>query len=87
MEAIAIIGLLAGGVFFVGSQNAYFSRLWRYWTDGKARTRTYLEFIAFEQRFVYWSTAMRIYEQNPLLGVGLGNYAFLLSRYAAQPAL
>jgi O-antigen ligase len=76
VEAIAIISLLAGGIFLVGSQNAYFSRLWRYWTEGKARTRTYLEFIAFEQRFVYWSTAMRIYDQNPLLGVGLSNYAF-----------
>jgi hypothetical protein len=76
VEGLALLALLVGGLFFVGSQNAYFSRLWRYWTEGKARTRTYLEFIAFEQRFVYWATAMRIYDQNPALGVGLGNYAF-----------
>jgi len=76
VEAAAILAVLAGGIFFVGSQNAYFSRLWRYWTEGKARTRTYLEFIAFEQRFVYWATALNIYNQNPALGVGLGNYAF-----------
>lgn len=76
LEAVAILAVLVGGVFFVGSQNAYFSRLWRYWTEGKARTRTYLEFIAFEQRFVYWATALNIYHQNPVLGVGLGNYAF-----------
>jgi O-antigen ligase len=76
VEGLALLALLVGGLFFIGSQNAYFSRLWRYWTEGKARTRTYLEFIAFEQRFVYWATAMRIYDQNPALGVGLGNYAF-----------
>jgi len=76
VEVAGILSLLVGSIFFVGSQNAYFSRLWRYWTEGKARTRTYLEFIAFEQRFVYWATALRIYDQNPALGVGLGNYAF-----------
>jgi hypothetical protein len=75
-EAAAILAILVGGIFFVGSQNAYFSRLWRYWTESKARTRTYLEFIAFEQRFVYWATALNIYDQSPTLGVGLGNYAF-----------
>jgi hypothetical protein len=75
-EAAAILAVLVGSIFFAGSQNAYFSRLWRYWTEGKARTRTYLEFIAFEQRFVYWATALNIYNQNPALGVGLGNYAF-----------
>jgi O-antigen ligase len=76
LEAGLIVAVLIGGVVVVGSQNPYFSRLWRYWTDGKARSRTYLEFIAFEQRFVYWATALRIYQQQPLLGVGLGNYAF-----------
>lgn len=63
-------------LFIVGSQNPYFSRLWRYWTEDKARNRTYLEYIAFEQRFVYWETAFQIFEEQPVLGVGLGNYAF-----------
>ncbi len=75
-EAGLIVAVLLGGLVIIGSQNPYFSRLWRYWTDGKARSRTYLEFIAFEQRFVYWATALRIYQRQPLLGVGLGNYAF-----------
>jgi len=76
LEVGLIVVGLASLLFAVGSQNAYFSRLWRYWTDGKARTRTYLQFIAFEQRFIYWETALRIFDQSPLLGVGLGNYAF-----------
>lgn len=63
-------------VFVAGSQNAYFSRLWRYWTEARSRNRSYFEFIAVEQRFVYWTTALRIFEEDPWLGVGLGNYAF-----------
>lgn len=76
IELIALLALLMGGMLIVGSQNPYFSRLWRYWTENKARSRTYLEYIAFEQRFVYWATALRVYQQNPWVGVGLGNYAF-----------
>jgi O-antigen ligase len=80
LEAGLIVIGLASLLFVVGSQNAYFSRLWRYWTEGKARTRTYLQFIAFEQRFIYWETALRIFDQSPLLGVGLGNYAFYFDK-------
>lgn len=76
VEAAMIVLVFLGAVYFAGSQNPYFSRLWRYWTEARKRNRTYLQFIAFEQRFVYWQTAIRIFETNPLLGVGLGNYAF-----------
>ena len=64
------------GIGLVGSQNPYFSRLWRYWTEARSRNRTYLEYIAVEQRFVYWETALSIFGTDPWLGVGLGNYAF-----------
>ena len=76
METILLVCSLIVGFVIVGSQNPYFSRLWRYWTEAKSRNRTYLEYIAFQQRFVYWQTAFRMYEAQPLLGVGLGNYAF-----------
>ncbi len=77
LETLGILVVILAVLFGIGSQNPYFSRLWRYWTEGsKERSRTYLEFIAFEQRFVYWTTALRTYDQQPLLGVGLGNYAF-----------
>jgi O-antigen ligase len=35
-----------------------------------------LQYIAVEQRFVYWETALRTFTSYPVLGVGLGNYAF-----------
>lgn len=75
LEMILLITSLITIMFIVGAQNPYFSRLWRYWTEAKSRNRTYLEYIAFQQRFVYWETAFNIYEENPVLGVGLGNYA------------
>jgi O-antigen ligase len=76
LEASAIVLVLSAVLVIIGAQNPYFSRLWRYWTEAKTRNRTYLEFIAVEQRFVYTETALRIYDVNPWLGVGLGNYAF-----------
>lgn len=76
LEIGTIVLVLLTTFVVVGSQNPYFSRLWRYWTEAKSRNRTYLEFIAVEQRLVYWQTAQRIYDNAPWLGVGLGNYAF-----------
>jgi O-antigen ligase len=76
LEIAAVFVGLVCVIVVIGSQNPYFSRLWRYWTEAKTRNRSYLEYIAFEQRFVYWQTAFRTYEVNPLIGVGLGNYAF-----------
>lgn len=76
LETGSVVLVVMAVVFLAGSQNAYFSRLWRYWTEARSRNRSYLEFIAVEQRLVYWITAMRTFEDDPWLGVGLGNYAF-----------
>jgi hypothetical protein len=73
--AALVIIILAGVVFWIGSQNGYFSRLWRYWTEEES-TGEYLEFIAFSQRFIYWEAGYRMFERYPVLGVGLGNFAF-----------
>ena len=72
---VVVIGLLTAFIL-IGSQSTYVSRFWSYWTEAKQRRRTYLEFIAVQQRLVYLETALHIYDANPLLGVGLGNYAF-----------
>ena len=62
-------------IFIAGTRSNYFSRIWRYWTED-TRTSSYLEYIAFSQRFIYWQTAYNMYESHPVFGVGLGNYAF-----------
>lgn len=71
----AMMLVLGGLVFWVGSRNGYFSRLWRYWTDEES-TGEYWTYIAFSQRFIYWETAYHMFESHPLFGVGVGNYAF-----------
>ena len=80
LEAVLVTVALTAVLIFAGSRNAYFSRLWRYWSDEKARNKTYLEYIAFGQRFVYAETALRIAEAYPVFGVGLGNYAFFFDQ-------
>ncbi len=76
LEIGAVVAVLFTVLIVVGSQNSYFSRLWRYFTEASQRHRSYLEYIAVEQRFVYWETALRTFTTHPMLGVGLGNYAF-----------
>jgi len=65
-------------IFFVGSKNTFFSRMWNFWTENKESRNldNYLEYIGFGARIVYLKTALNIYEAYPILGVGPGNYAF-----------
>jgi hypothetical protein len=84
LEAGFVLTGLIVVLFIVGSQNPYFSRFWRYWTEAKERKRSYLEYIAFQQRFVYWETAYRTFETYPALGVGLGNYVFYFDEMLPQ---
>lgn len=78
LQAALAVLMLATVIVAVGSQNRYFSRLWRYFTQPEAigPNRTFLEYVGFRQRFAYAETAVRIYAAHPVLGVGLGNYAF-----------
>lgn len=71
LAALALVVVIVAA----GARNPYFSRLWTYWQD-RPKNKTYLEYIAFSQRFAYVTTALRMFEEKPLLGVGLGNYAF-----------
>jgi O-antigen ligase len=71
----AVVIVLLVVMIAVGSQNRYFSRLWLYFVDENA-VGNYLHYIAFSQRMIYWETAYQLYEEFPLLGIGLGNYVF-----------
>ena len=86
VEALIAVLLLGIVIVGVGSQNRYFSRFWTYFTESEqiGPNRTYLEYIGFRQRFAYAETAFRVYEAFPVMGVGLGNYAFYFDEMLAD---
>lgn len=80
-EGALLVIILAGVIYVAGTRNEFFARIWEYWQrkpdQGYVRyVVNYLEYLGFGARFSYSETAYRVYEDNPILGVGLGNYAF-----------
>jgi O-Antigen ligase len=76
IEALLLLAAIAGIVYYAGTKNEFFTRLWNYWEHKNATLSGYFDYLGFGARFTYSGTAFRIYEAYPLLGVGLGNYAF-----------
>ena len=77
LETFVVVMATLVFIFVVGLNNNFFSRIWNYWTSDKAGVfYNYFDYLGFGARFTYGETAYRIYENNPLFGVGLGNYAF-----------
>jgi hypothetical protein len=77
VEALLVVAVLGGGLYLAGAKNAFFARIWNYWTSAKEPTLTgYFEYLGFNARFIYSDTAFNTYQAYPVFGVGLGNYAF-----------
>jgi hypothetical protein len=77
IEAGLVVAALVSFIYFAGSNNLFFSRLWSYWSEIKKNSLSgYFDYIGFGARFTYAETAVRTYEAYPLFGVGIGNYAF-----------
>jgi O-Antigen ligase len=76
IEALVLMAAIAGISYYAGTKNEFFTRLWSYWEHKNATLSGYFDYIGFGARFTYSGTAFRTYEAYPLLGVGLGNYAF-----------
>jgi O-antigen ligase len=73
--ALALI-VVAIPVVLIGQRNQFFARLWEYWTEKKSIPADYLSYLGFDARLVYSEAAFNTYNTYPILGVGLGNYAF-----------
>lgn len=72
-----ILLVVAASFFAVSKQSNYIYRMWDYspFASGK-NLQSYFRYIGFGPRFVYWTTAYRVFNQHPLFGVGLGNFTF-----------
>ena len=77
LEAGLVLALFIGMVFTASTRNEFFSRIWNYWSEVKEQSLgDFFEYIGFGARFMYAEAAYNTYTANPVLGVGLGNYAF-----------
>lgn len=77
LQAVLVLAVLVAGAYLAGRRNAFFSRLWTYWRDFERPTLSgYFEYLGFGARFIYGTGAFNTYAEDPVFGVGLGNYGF-----------
>jgi hypothetical protein len=76
LEATLILAVVVLPIYLVGARNLFFARLWQYWRHPDANLEEYLSYLGFDARLVYAQAAFNTYLAYPILGVGLGNYAF-----------
>jgi len=81
LEAALVVSLFIGLVFAASTRNDFFARIWGYWSTVEERTvADYFNYLGFGARFMYAEAAYNTYAANPVLGVGLGNYAFYFDK-------
>ncbi len=76
------IGVLLVLFYILGTQSNYISRMWEYFTiKENFNLQKYFNYIGFGSRMTYWETAWRIFLDNPIFGVGLGNFTLYFSEF------
>ena len=76
LETVLVLAAVILPIYLVGTRNLFFARLWEYWRKPDANVQEYLSYLGFDARLVYAQAAFNTYLAYPVLGVGLGNYAF-----------
>ncbi|OGO39239.1 MAG: hypothetical protein A2W35_07665 [Chloroflexi bacterium RBG_16_57_11] len=76
LEMVLVLAAVILPIYLVGTRNLFFARLWQYWRKPEANLQEYLSYLGFDARVVYAQAAFNTYLAYPVLGVGLGNYAF-----------
>lgn len=76
IEVILVTLAVIAPIYLIGTRNLFFARIWEYWQQPNASLTGYLTYLGMDARLVYSQAAYRTYESHPVLGVGLGNYAF-----------
>ncbi len=82
VETAMALVVVVGVIYFAGTKNEFFARIWNYWTDKKEHSLAgYFEYLGFGARLTYGDTAFAVYSDHPVIGVGLGNYAYFFEEY------
>ena len=76
---LLIVILLMAALYLVGRNSTFLARIWDYWVQEDATLPGYLDYLGFTPRLIYHQTAINIFQEYPIFGVGLGNYAFYFS--------
>jgi len=77
IEASLVIAILIGALYTASAKNPFFTRLWSYWGEVQETSLLeYFDYIGFGARLMYSEAAFNLYTDHPVLGVGLGNFAF-----------
>ncbi|MFM8319332.1 MAG: O-antigen ligase family protein [Chloroflexota bacterium] len=76
LEVLLTLLVVALPIYLIGARNPFFARLWQYWERPNPSLSGYLSYLGFDARVVYSQAAFNTYQAYPLMGVGLGNYAF-----------
>jgi len=77
LEAGLVIAILIGLLYTASTRSPFLARMWDYWTEVKETSlRDYFDYVGFGARLMYAEAAFDIYDARPVLGIGLGNYAF-----------
>jgi hypothetical protein len=76
LEISAAVAVVILPIYLIGTRNLFFARIWEYWQGQDRSLAGYLQYLGFDARVTYSQAAFNTYKEYPLLGVGLGNYAF-----------
>ncbi len=76
VRLVVVLFLAILPIYMIGARNTFFSRVWQYWQQDNASVSGYLSYLGFDARVAYSQAAFNAYLANPILGIGLGNYAF-----------
>src|SRR3990172_1831350 len=77
IEASLVIAILIGALITASAKNPFFTRLWGYWSEVQETSLLdYFDYVGFGARLMYAEAAFNLYADHPLLGIGLGNFAF-----------
>jgi O-antigen ligase len=83
---IAYILIAAGVVYLFSKLDPRMADVFSIQTLKTGGFTKYADLLKFGERITYWQTGWRVYNQHPVLGVGVGNAGFYFKELLPDPA-